>query len=318
MIEKSIKTALLVLTTGLFFLISSCSNDSSPASPYSPDTPDTSEDNDKTWEEVLSEDPSYPPNVYLTEFIEWSPGQVGSSRMGTEYTDSEGYPLESGTVNAFGPPEGGGSYTGGDGLTCPIGIDGWAVWKFNPDYIIVNGEGADFTTFTKTWAWSSKADGLCCELARVEVSEDGTVWYEMDSALIRYDENPIPAESNSSYIYTNVQGLHGNAPTWANFRRDMPAEELQTVDGVLKWVETEETVSRYFTAGDTNLGGISFDLSDFHLKGDPAESWPADGKMRYLKIIDDSSILDGQDYAREWALGANLMAAMGFHTAPAE
>jgi hypothetical protein len=33
--------------------------------------------------------------------------------------------------------------------------------------------------------------------------------------------------------------------------------------------------------------------------------------MRYIKIIDDPVILDGQDYDKDWCLGANLMSAMG-------
>ena len=155
--------------------------------------------------------------------------------MGTEYTDESGYPLESLTENACGPPEGGGPHTGGDCLTCPIGINGWAIWQFDPDYVIVNGTGEDFMTFTKTWAWDSAEDGLCCELAFVQVSSDGFTWYEVDpdpvKDLLRYDTNPNPTESSDNYVYANVAHLHGNAPTNANFRKDMSAEAIQTIDG---------------------------------------------------------------------------------------
>ncbi len=291
-----------------------CGGEDSPLSPYTPDTDETS---DMTWEELLASDSSYPDNVYLTEFVEWNPGLVGSARMGTEYTDDSGYPLESLTVDALGPPEGGGPHTGGDGLTCPVGINGWAVWKFNPDYVIVDGTGDDFMTFTKTWAWGSAEDGLCCELAFVQVSEDGTTWYEVDPdpTILKYDTNPSPTVDNDSYVYANVANLHGNNPTNANFRKDMPAEAIQTIDGERIWAEVEgETVSRYFEPDDPYLGGISFDLANFVLVSDNSQSWPSDGKMRYLKIIDSDTILDGQDYSKDWCLGANLMSAMGINT----
>jgi len=299
------------LISGLLFLFFSCT-ENSPTSPYAPETP---ADDKKSWQEVLAEDAGYPDNVYLTKFIEWSPGLVGSSRRGTAYTDEAGYPLKETTVNALGPPEGSGSYTGGEGLTCPVGVNGWAVWEFDPGYAIINGTGDDFITFTKTWAWSSTADGLCCELARVEISEDCTQWYELDSSKINYDVNPYPTRNNSQYVYRNISGLHGNAPTWANFRKEMKAEVLQTSNGIEKWTELENvSISRYFTADEDYLGGIRFDLADFHLKGDPSSLWPEDGRMKFLKIMDDETILDGQDYDKSWSLGANLMAAMGINT----
>ena len=37
--------------------------------------------------------------------------------------------------------------------------------------------------------------------------------------------------------------------------------------------------------------------------------------MRYLRIIDDDEILDGQDYLRAWGTGAHLQAALGIHVA---
>lgn len=305
----------IALTAGLFCLIFSCNQSSSPASPYSPDD---LEDQEKTWQEVLSEDPSYPDNVYLTAFVEWTPGKVGSSRMGTKYTDDDGYPLEANTVNAFGPPEGGGAGTGGEGLTCPIGINGEAVWQFNPDYVIVDEPGDDFITFTKTWAWGGAADSLCCELARVEISEDNKIWYKLKSSEITYLPNPEPTQSNNNYLYRKVSGLHGNAPSWANFRKDMQAEKLIDNTGIEYWEDLEGvTVSRYFEANEDYLGGVRFDLSNF-ISTDDGSTWPADGKMKYLKIIDDNTILDGQDYAKDWSLGANLMAAMGINTEAAE
>ncbi|MBF9016360.1 MULTISPECIES: hypothetical protein [unclassified Oceanispirochaeta] len=302
-----------VLAAGLFLSILSCGSNDGPTSPY---TPETNDEDLKSWQEVLSEDPSYPDNVYLTAFIEWSPGVVGSSRQNGEYTDSEGRPLVQFTQDALGPPEGSGSNTSGDGSSCPLGINGWGIWQFDPGYVIKDGSGDDFITFTKTFAWGSTADGLCCELAFVEVSEDGTTWYK--PAFETYDINPHPDTSNENYVYRNVSGLHGNEPSWANFRKDIQAEELTMVDGVEKWVEINgKKISRYFSSDDENLGGVRFDLSDFVLTTDSTVSWPSEGEMRYLKIIDDENILDGQDYAKDWSLGANLMAAMGINTAPA-
>ena len=310
----------ITVLLGLLFFFLNCKGDNYPTSPYTPDTEDTptsdSEDtSDMTWQVLLASDSNYPENVYLTEFVEWEPGLVGSARMGTEYTDDSGYPLVSLTENAFGPPEGGGPHTGGEGLTCPVGINGSATWKFNPDYVIINGEGDDFMTFTKTWAWAGAIDGLCCELAFVQVSADGVTWYEVDPSLVTYD--PGSTEDNTNYIYANVANLHGNAPTTANFRTDMPAETIQTINSEEVWAENGETVSKYFTPEDPYLGGVYFDLSNFVKVGDSSQSWPSDGKMRYLKIIDSDTILDGQDYSKDWCLGANLMAAMGINTEPA-
>jgi hypothetical protein len=266
-----------------------------------------------SWQELLASDPAYPDNVYLTNFIEWSPGIVGTSRQGGEYTDSEGHPLVEYTLDALGPPEGSGSGTSGEGKTCPLGVNGWGVWGFDPRFVIINGDGDDFITFAKTFAWGSKADGLCSELAHVEVSEDGVKWYSHNNE--EFVENPTPDSSNGNYSYASVKNLHGNEPSWANFRTDIQAESLENLSGVDQWVPmTGVTVSRYFTASDVNLGGIGFNLDDFYHDGDP---WPSDGKMKYLKIIDDDTILDGQDYDKTWCLGANLMSALGINTEPA-
>ncbi len=35
--------------------------------------------------------------------------------------------------------------------------------------------------------------------------------------------------------------------------------------------------------------------------------------MRYLMIVDDPAILDGQDWNVDWCLGSQLHAAMGIH-----
>jgi len=305
------------LAAGLFCLFFSCSQTSGPLAPYTPDDPD--DQDEKSWQEVLAEDPSYPDNVYLTEFVDWEPGTVGASRRSADYTDSEGRPLKKFTADALGPPEGSGSGSSGSGLTCPVGINGWAVWKFDPRYVIVDGPGDDFVTFAKTFAWGRTADRLCCELAHVEVSPDGSTWYVLPEELVEYDVNQTPSVSSNKYIYRNVKNLHGNAPTWANFRRDMQAETLANIDGVERWEDLPDvTVSRYFEATEDRLGGTSFDLADFHLKGDESTPWPADGKMKYLKIIDDDTILDGQDYDKAWCLGANLMSAMGINTRLAE
>jgi hypothetical protein len=299
-----LRTCRTALFGGLFLILFSCDNSSS-LSPYAPD-----DEVELSWQELLSSDSSYPDNVYLTNFVEWEPGIVGTSRQGGDYTDSEGRPLDEYTLNALGPPEGSGSGSSGDGLTCPLGINGWGVWEFDSQYVIVNGEGDDFITFTKTFAWGSTADGLCSELAHVEVSEDGETWYAPNNEA--YDSNSSPSENNSDYLYDSVNNLHGNAPTWANFRTDMQAESLETLDGVKQWVEVPGvTVSRYFTATDDYLGGIAFDLEDFY---NGEDQWPSSGKMKYLKIIDDDTILDGQDYDKSWCLGANLMSAMGINT----
>lgn len=302
-----------VLTAGLFLLLFSCGSEDGPVSPYSPDSDD---EDQRPWQEVLSEDPSYPDNVYLTNFVEWTPGVVGASRQSSDYCDSEGRPLIELTLDALGPPEGSGSSTSGEGSTCPLGINGEGIWEFDPDYVIIDGDGDDFITFTKTFAWGSTADGLCSELAFVEVSEDGEVWYK--PADEEYDSNLPTTTNNGNYVYRNVSGLHGNEPTWANFRKDIQAEELQIINSIEKWTDISgETVSRYFSANDDNLGGVRFDLETF-VTTETGVPWPAGGKMKYLKVKDSDTILDGQDYAKDWCLGANLMAAMGINTAPAE
>lgn len=302
---------LKILVVPWFFLLfgglGGCGGESGgPAAPYVPPS-GGEEPVEGLWQDVLAGDDHYPVNVYLTSFVEWVPGVVGKNRRG-KYTDEDGRPLESFTAMALGPPEGSGSHTSGTGSTCPVGINGWGVWKFDESFVIVNGTGPDFTTFTKTFAWGSKADGLCCELAHVEVSEDGENWYVCTKE--EYDENSDPGSANDDYVYAHVRNIHGNAPTWANFRKGIQAEVLK--NGV--WEKLPGmVVEKYFRAGDPYLGGVSFDLSDFSGKEAPHLLWPEEGRMRYLKIVDDAQILDGQDYAPDWCLGANLMAAMGLN-----
>ncbi len=292
----------------LFFVLAGgCGGEAGgPAAPYVP-PPVGEKPVEGPWQKVLAGDKNYPENVYLTSFVKWEPGVVGKNRRG-KYTDAEGHPLESFTSMALGPPEGSGSYTSGTGSTCPVGINGWGVWKFDKSFVIVNGTGPDFTTFTKTFAWGSKANGLCCELAHVEVSENGTDWYICTKE--KYDKNFEPGTANDGYIYSHVSNIHGNEPSWANFRIGVQAEVLK--DGA--WEKLPGmVVEKYFKAGDPYLGGVSFDLSDFSGKEAPHLPWPEEGRMRYLKIVDDAQILDGQDYNPDWRLGANLMAAMGLN-----
>jgi hypothetical protein len=257
-----------------------------------------------------------PDNLYLGELVDslWNPQQAGSQRVnwvgggGLQVTDENRMPLKN--DGALGPPEGEGSWSSGGTYTC-VGVGGSAAWKFEEGRHVYNGEGPDFITFASNFAWSSACNGLVCELAHVEVSEDGSTWYY--NSAEEYVENPEPDQDNPNYEYRSVVGLHGNEPTWANHEKQMQAQEIQTVDGVEKWVDIPcECISIYFTPTDPYLGGVNFDLDDFrsHADGSP---WPAGGKMRYIKIIDDPAVLDGQDYLKEWCLGANLMAAMGIN-----
>ena len=147
---------------------------------------------------------------------------------------------------------------------------------------------------------------MCCELGHVEVSEDLVTWYY--NSAERYDMNASHSIDNGNYRYNHVKGLHGNNPTWANVNKDMNAQDI--VDG--KWTNNGETISKDFKATDPYLGGNGFDLSTFLSKADNLP-WPDDGKMRYLRIIDDDTILDGQDYAKGWCLGAHLHAAMAIN-----
>ena len=248
-------------------------------------------------------------NIYLDAVEEWNPQQAGSARAnwgGGEIIDENLMPVQNN--HALGAPTGNGSGSSGPYRTA-VGINGWATWAFEEGYYIYNGEGDDFITFQDNFAWGGEVDGLCNELGHVWVSEDLETWYY--NGAESYIENPNPDQNNDDYSYFDVQGLHGNNPTWANYTKDMQAQEIQEVDGVYKWVNIDGVmVSKDFEPTGPYLGGIGFDLSTF-LSVDDDIAWPDDAQMRYLRIIDDSTILDGQDYAKAWCLGSHLNAALG-------
>ncbi|MBN2041943.1 MAG: hypothetical protein JW864_18050 [Spirochaetes bacterium] len=244
-------------------------------------------------------------NIYLDAIVEWNPGVVGAARAGWwGWVDDDFIPTRN--DYAYGGPTGTGSGTSGGASTC-VGINGSAAWHFEEGFYIYNGDGDDFTTFQDNFAWGCTTDGLCNELGHVEISEDMTTWYY--NSAEEYDINPDPTQDNGYYCYANVIGLHGNNPTWANINQDMQAQEI--VNG--KWVNIDEVfISKDFKATDPNLGGNSFDLSTFRSKTDDS-AWPDNGKMRYLRIVDDDTILDGQDYSKGWCLGTHLNSAMGIN-----
>ncbi len=279
---------------------------------------DNSGDDDCSCAELTPKyDPEQDPNnVYLDMCVEseWFPGMVGAERAGWHdggVADADCVPVQNN--GALGPPGGLGAYSSSGTYTC-VGINGSAVWRFNEDYYIHDGEGADFVTFSSVFAWGSVCDGLCCELSHIEVSEDLVEWYYNSEE--EYDVNPEPDTDNSGYSYFNVKNMHGNNPVWANSELNVQAQDIEEINGVKKWVDIPDVcVSRYFKPGDPYLGGVEFDLSVFRSKDDDSP-WPAEGRMRYLRIIDDSEILDGQDYLKDWCLGANMMSAMALNFAP--
>ena len=255
---------------------------------------------------------TYPHNIYLDQVVEdqWHPGTVGIQRYGNYMVDSAGVPIQN--DEALGPPTGKGASSSGSGNET-VGINGSAVFRFEEGWYIYDGTGDDFVTFQCNFAWSGACDGLCNELAHVDVSEDAATWYR--SAGESYDTNPNPTVNDDGYIYANVRDLHGSEPTWANYQEDIQAQRI--VDG--SWVDIPGVyVSKYFEASDPYLGGTRFDLSNFRLLNadgtvDSASPWPAEGKMRYIRITDDSSILDGQDWNKDWCYGAHINAAMGIN-----
>jgi len=250
-------------------------------------------------------------NIYLDKVVEWNPETAGSSRTSFwGWTDENCIPIQN--DYALGPPTGTGSWTSGGPSTC-VGINGSAAWRFEEGFYIYNGSGDDFTTFQDNFAWNGTANGLCCELGHVEVSEDMITWYY--NSAEEYDVNSEPDNSNENYCYFNVKGLHGNNPTWANVNDDMKAQELVYNEslGDYKWTNISGVyVMRDFKPTDPYLGGNSFDLSTFRSKVDDSP-WPDNGKMRYIRLIDDDTILDGQDYSKPWCLGTHLHAAMGIN-----
>jgi hypothetical protein len=208
---------------------------------------------------------------------------------------------------AFGPPDGTGCREGAFDVLV-TGINGSVTFRFEPGYHIYDGPGADFITFQGRFAYGCVADGMVNELAHVEVSQDGVhFYYCADEA---YDVNPDPSQSNDGYVYASVRNLHGNDPTWANPDHQMQAQHL--VDGA--WVELPGVaIPPDFTPHHPHLGGNRFDLSTYRSLQDDSP-WPAAGQMRYLRIIDDDRILDGQDYDKRWSTGAQVQAALGIHT----
>lgn len=241
-------------------------------------------------------------NIYLGALVEWNPGMAGACRAGSWVPENL---VPEANDNALGGPTGTGSWQSGGGSTY-IGINGSAAWKFEEGFYVFNGSGDDFRTFQSNFAWGGGINGLCCELGHVEVSEDMGTWYY--NSAEEFDVNPFFTQDNSDYRYYHIKGLHGNNPTWANVNQDMDAQEI--VDG--KWTDNGETVSKDFKPTDPYLGGNGFDLSTFRSKADNSP-WPDHGKMRYLRIVDDDTILDGQDYAKCWCLGAHLHAAMAIN-----
>ena len=235
-------------------------------------------------------------NIYLDAVVEWHPQPAGAARANWwGWADENRMRIQNN--RALGAPTGTGSWSSGPDSTTE-GINGWATWRFEEGYYIYNGAGDDFTTFQDNFAWGGEVDGLCNELGHVSVSEDLETWYT--NGAESYIENPNPSQSNPNYSYFDVQGLHSNNPTWANHTQDMQAQEIQEVDGVYKWVDIDGVyVSRDFLPTDPYLGGNGFDLSTF-LSLDDGSQWPEDGQMRYLRTIDDDTILDGQDYAKPW------------------
>lgn len=247
----------------------------------------------------------YPHNVYLDRVVSWSPGTVGSARVGwADMVDSDGVPIDNGA--ALGGPTGRGWAASGGGNQT-VGVNGSAVFAFEEGWAVVDEEGDDFVTFQANFSWTPTADDLTNELAHVAVSPDGERWYGPAGAA--WDPNPAPGEANDGFVHAHVALLHGSNPTWANVTEPIQAEQLE--DG--RWVPVDGVViPPNFSASDPWLGGTRFDLSGF-VALDDGSPWPADGRARYLRITDDSAILDGQDYAPEWSLGAHINAAMGIH-----
>ncbi len=252
-------------------------------------------------------DPGRPANVYLVEVVSFDPQVAGGARTAASdpgIIDDDHWPVQN--DRAFGPPLGTGCGQGAYDVMA-VGVNGSATFRFAGGWAIYDGPGDDFITFEGRFAWSCYVDQMVNELAHVQVSVDGSAWY-YNSAEV-YDVNPDPTLDNDGYVWANVSGLHGNNPTWANPDQDMQGQEV--VDG--RWVDVEgQRVCRDIDPADPYLGGDRFDLATFRSLADDTP-WPADGRMRFLRILDDDSILDGQDYAKAWSTGAHMQAALGIH-----
>lgn len=312
---KPLSTA---LSLGVFYAVMLCSCD--VVSPYNkePLGPDDGDSGraEGPWEEVLNGDPAYPDNVYLTALIEFHPGPAGSARTGdlTRY-DESGYPREN--LGALGPPEGSypSTHSNSEADMTVLGSGGWAVWRFDPRYAIVNGPGDDFRTFSNHNVLSGNPDHSWNELARVYISENGSDWYE--NSDLTYTSHPSPGTASSAYDWDAVKGLHGNTHSWANFRIETGAEHRDSSSGLYEDLlgpgAEPLTISRYFNGETEHMGGDSFDLEAF-IHCNSGVPWPVAGKMRYLKIVDDPAIVDGQDWNPHWMTGARIMSAMGINT----
>lgn len=258
----------------------------------------------------MCEAPSEPrQNLYLDRVVDWQPEPCGEARSDATdpgLIDAEGMPLRN--DRAFGPPHGTGcGHSGADLLV--LGVGGSATFAFAPGRYIYDGPGPDFITFEGRFAWSCQCDQMVNELAHVLVSEDGSHFYY--NAAERYDGNPTPGQDHTGYVHDHVGGLHGKSPTWGN--PDHPVQAQTVVDGA--WVDLPGVwVCPDIDPADPHLGGDRFDLSTFRSVTDDAP-WPPTGRMRYVRIVDDPGILDGQDYAVAWATGAHVQAALGIHVA---
>jgi len=314
--EKHFPRAVLVLLILITAAAGSCTGGS--AFPRNPQVPEDGDDAaEGPWEEVLASDPGYPDSLYLTEVVEFHPGQVGiiRSTYTPQYYDQEGRPLQETAAGACGPPEGCSVMTSnGEATMSVMGSGGWAVWRFEPGRMVTDGQGDDFVTFSNHNVLNGEPDGSWNELGRIFVSPDNVSWYENGTAA--WDVNDTPGEENNGYVWSRVSGLHGNNHAWANFRDEVQAQELDPVSGAYEDVIDEEGVpvliSRYFSPEDPFLGGDRFDLADFIHTG-TGEPWPEGEGVRYLKLEDDPAILDGQDWNPGYMTGSRLMAAMGIH-----
>lgn len=308
----------IILTMIMLNILTGCT-DSYPADPYSPD-----DDELLPWEDVLAADSAYPDNVYLTENIEFNPGPVGSARIDPDslYYDGDGIPYDSTKNGACGPPEGCGAvYSSSTADMTVLGSGGSAVWRFDPDWVIIDGDGGDgndFITFSNHNVFGRQVDDSWNELAHVYASEDNVNWYKCSES---FDENTSPGTANGDYIWENVSGMHGNNHSWANFREDVEAEVLDESTGEYEYLTDNNgdpvMISKYFTPDADNLGGDRFDLADFVHTVD-GSAWPSGGKMRYIKFVDAPESLDGQDYSPAWMTGARIMAAMGINVEQAD
>ncbi len=262
------------------------------------------------WCAARDAEPGRPPNLWLAEVVSFDPQPAGERR--TSQSDpgifgDDHVPVQN--DRAFGPPDGTGCGAGSYDVLA-VGINGSVTLAFAPGYHIYDGPGADFITFEGRFAWSCYADQMVNELAHVQVSADASRWYE--NADEAYDVNPDPDQDNPGYVHAHVRGLHGKSPTWANPEEILPAQEL--VDG--RWEDLPGVwVCPAIDPRDPYLGGDRFDLATFRALDDGSR-WPPDGRMRYLRLIDDDTILDGQDYAKAWSTGAHVQAALGIHVAP--